>query len=74
MDEPVLSDSRSIESRAKPRDLLEKQEARSSKLEGRKEEEARSGFPKEHCFTDEWLEGFKKQKDHRRIDKIILKR
>lgn len=29
---------------------------------------------REHCFTDEWLEGFKKQKDHRRIDKIILEK
>lgn len=29
---------------------------------------------KEHCFTDEWLEGFRKQKDHRRIDKIILEK
>jgi predicted nucleotidyltransferase component of viral defense system len=29
---------------------------------------------KEHCFTDEWLEGFKKQKNHRRIDKIILEK
>lgn len=29
---------------------------------------------KNHCFTDEWLEGFKKQKDHRRIDKIILEK
>ncbi len=29
---------------------------------------------KEHCFTDEWLDGFKKQKDHRRIDKIILEK
>ncbi len=29
---------------------------------------------KEHCFTDAWLEGFKKQKDHRRIDKIILEK
>jgi len=29
---------------------------------------------KEHCFTDEWLEKFKKQKDHRRIDKIILEK
>lgn len=28
----------------------------------------------EQCFTDEWLEGFKKQKDHRRIDKIILEK
>lgn len=29
---------------------------------------------KEHCFTDDWLEGFKKQKDHKRIDKIILEK
>lgn len=29
---------------------------------------------KEHCFTNQWLEGFKKQKDHRRIDKIILEK
>jgi hypothetical protein len=29
---------------------------------------------KEHCFTDEWLERFKKQKDHRRVDKIILEK
>ncbi|HUX53005.1 MAG TPA: nucleotidyl transferase AbiEii/AbiGii toxin family protein [Williamwhitmania sp.] len=29
---------------------------------------------KENCFTDEWLEGFKKQKDYRRIDKIILEK
>lgn len=29
---------------------------------------------KEHCFTEEWLEGFKKQKDHKRIDKIILEK
>ncbi len=29
---------------------------------------------KEHCFTDEWLEDFKQQKDHRRIDKIILEK
>ncbi len=29
---------------------------------------------KDHCFTDEWLEGFKKQKDHKRIDKIILEK
>lgn len=28
----------------------------------------------EQCFTDEWLERFKKQKDHRRIDKIILEK
>jgi len=29
---------------------------------------------KEHCFTDEWLEGFRKQKGHKRIDKIILEK
>jgi hypothetical protein len=29
---------------------------------------------KKHCFSDEWLEKFKKQKDHRRIDKIILEK
>lgn len=29
---------------------------------------------KEHCFTEEWLNGFKKQKDHKRIDKIILEK
>ena len=29
---------------------------------------------KEHCFTDEWLDRFKKQKVHRRIDKIILEK
>ncbi|MAE81831.1 MAG: hypothetical protein CMB80_03775 [Flammeovirgaceae bacterium] len=29
---------------------------------------------KKHCFTEEWLEGFKKQKDHKRIDKIILEK
>lgn len=29
---------------------------------------------KEHCFTEEWLDGFKKQKDHKRIDKIILEK
>lgn len=29
---------------------------------------------KEHCFTDKWLEGFKKQKAHKRIDKIILEK
>lgn len=29
---------------------------------------------KEHCFTDEWLDLFKKQKDHSRIDKIILEK
>ena len=29
---------------------------------------------KDHCFTDEWLERFKKQKDHSRIDRIILEK
>ena len=29
---------------------------------------------KEHCFTDEWLETFKKQREHRRIDKGILEK
>lgn len=29
---------------------------------------------KDHCFTEEWLDGFKKQKDHKRIDKIILEK
>jgi hypothetical protein len=29
---------------------------------------------KKHCFTDEWLEAFKKQKNHKRIDKIILEK
>ncbi len=29
---------------------------------------------KEHCFSEEWLDGFKKQKDHKRIDKIILEK
>jgi predicted nucleotidyltransferase component of viral defense system len=28
----------------------------------------------EHCFTAEWLESFKKQADHKRIDKIILEK
>jgi hypothetical protein len=27
---------------------------------------------KDKCFTDEWLDQFKKQKKHKRIDKIIL--
>lgn len=27
---------------------------------------------KDQCFTAEWLDQFKKQKDHKRIDKIIL--
>jgi len=29
---------------------------------------------KEHCFTEEWLDKFKNQKDHKRIDKIILEK
>ena len=29
---------------------------------------------KEKCFTEEWLDQFKKQKDHKRIDKIILEK
>lgn len=29
---------------------------------------------KEYCFSEEWLEGFKRQKDHSRIDKIILEK
>lgn len=29
---------------------------------------------KKHCFTEEWLDGFKKQKDHKRIDKIVLEK
>lgn len=29
---------------------------------------------KAKCFTEEWLEQFKKQKDHKRIDKIILEK
>ncbi len=29
---------------------------------------------KEYCFTDEWLDSFRKQKDHKRIDKIILEK
>lgn len=29
---------------------------------------------KDHCFTGEWLDQFKKQKDHSRIDKIILEK
>ena len=28
----------------------------------------------EKCFTEEWLDQFKKQKDHKRIDKIILEK
>jgi len=29
---------------------------------------------KEHCFTEEWLGAFKKQKEHKRIDKAILEK
>jgi predicted nucleotidyltransferase component of viral defense system len=29
---------------------------------------------KEHCFTAEWLDSFRQQKDHKRIDKIILEK
>lgn len=29
---------------------------------------------KDHCFTEEWLEHFKQQSDHQRIDKIILEK
>ncbi len=29
---------------------------------------------KDKCFTEEWLEQFKKPKDHKRIDKIILEK
>jgi predicted nucleotidyltransferase component of viral defense system len=29
---------------------------------------------KQHCFTEEWLMGFKKEKGHERIDKIILEK
>ncbi len=29
---------------------------------------------KEHCFTDEWLDTFKKQAAHKRIDKAILEK
>lgn len=29
---------------------------------------------KDKCFTAEWLEQFKKQKDHKRIDRIILEK
>jgi len=28
----------------------------------------------EKCFTEEWLDSFKKQKEHKRIDKIILEK
>jgi hypothetical protein len=29
---------------------------------------------KEHCFTEEWLTTFKKKREHKRIDKIILEK
>ena len=29
---------------------------------------------KEHCFAEEWLVQFKKQNDHKRVDKIILEK
>jgi hypothetical protein len=29
---------------------------------------------KKHCFTDEWLDSFKKQKEHKRIDKATLEK
>lgn len=29
---------------------------------------------KESCFTEEWLDQFKKQKEHKRIDRIILEK
>jgi hypothetical protein len=29
---------------------------------------------KEHCFTKEWFDAFKKQKEHKRIDRIILEK
>ncbi|MDX5585848.1 MAG: nucleotidyl transferase AbiEii/AbiGii toxin family protein [Aureibaculum sp.] len=29
---------------------------------------------KEHCFTEEWLDAFIKQKEHKRIDKAILEK
>lgn len=28
----------------------------------------------EHCFGDEWIEKFRRQKDHKKIDKIILQK
>jgi len=34
----------------------------------------RNRLIKEHCFTEEWLDAFKKQKEHKRIDKAILER
>ena len=29
---------------------------------------------KEHCFTEEWLDTSKNQKEYKRIDKIILEK
>ena len=29
---------------------------------------------KEKCFTEEWLESFKNQAEHKKIDKIILEK
>jgi predicted nucleotidyltransferase component of viral defense system len=29
---------------------------------------------KEHCFSEEWLDSFKKQATHKRIDKAILEK
>ncbi len=29
---------------------------------------------KDQCFTEEWLDQYKKQKDYKRIDKIILEK
>ena len=29
---------------------------------------------KEHCFEESWLESFRKQKEHKRVDKIILQK
>ena len=29
---------------------------------------------KTNCFTEEWLNNFKKQKEHKRVDKIILEK
>ncbi len=29
---------------------------------------------KENCFAEEWLDQFKKQKEHKRVDKIILQK
>lgn len=29
---------------------------------------------KDHCFTEEWLDAFKNQKAHKRIEKAILEK